>query len=388
MEHPQLILVLAVAFVAARVGAELAHLIRIPALVGEVLAGIVVGPFVLGLIPPNSLPLETLAEVAVVFLLFISGMETDLASVRKAAKPAISVALLGMLLPFASGFLLMRLAGEETQASLFIATALMATSVGVTVQVLREMGKLQTPEGATIIGAAVIDDVGSLLALGAISAWATGESLGRLGLVAVSFLVVAALAVGFGPKGFGRLTPRLARLKATEPILGAAIAGALLLAAVTEAIGLAAIVGAFLAGIIVGEAKGEQDLQRKLAPIGSFLIPFFFVWIGATVDLKSITSAPLMISLGVVALAIVGKFLGGFAGAFGSSLRGRALVGVGMVPRGEVGLIVAALGAQLQVGEHLFGAVVAMVLVTTIIAPLAMKMLYGIKGSDQSLRER
>lgn len=380
MEHPDLIFVLAVAFVAARVGAELAQLARLPGLVGEVIAGVIAGPSLLGLIPRDSVGLETLAEVAVVFLLFIAGMETDLSSVRRAAKPATAVAVAGMVLPFAGGFLVMNLAGEGTQAALFVGIALMATSVGVTVQSMKEIGKLDTPEGATIIGAAVLDDVGSLLMLGAVTAWATGGSLGRIGVIAVSFLVVAALAVGFGPRGFGKLSGKISRLRATEPVLGIAIAAMLALAATTEALGLAPIVGAFLAGLMLGEARGQQDLEAKIAPIGSFLLPFFFVWIGASVDLAAIGRAPVWITVAVILIAIAGKFIGGAIGAIGSSLSRRAVIGAGMVPRGEVGLIVAALGAELQVSDELFGAVVAMVLVTTILAPPAMKLIYARAG--------
>lgn len=377
MEHSNLILVLAIAFVGARIGAELAHLARMPSVVGEVLAGVVLGPSLLGLIPSHSPALETLAEVAVVFLLFIAGMETDIGLVRRAAKPATGVALLGMALPFGGGFLLARAFDSGMNESLFMATALVATSVGVTVQVMRDLGRLDTIEGSTIIGAAVIDDIGSLLLLGAVAGAASGGNPSTLGIVLTVSVALVGIVLVYGPKGFKKISPAIDRLKATEPVLAVAIAIALILAAMTEALGLAPIVGAFLAGLVVGEAKGEHDLQRKIEPLGAFLIPFFFVHIGVLVDLDAIAASPVWLVIGSILIAIAGKLLGGMAGAIGMDLRSRTIVGVGMVPRGEVGLIVAALGAQMAVGESIFGAVVAMVLVTTIVAPPFLKLLYS-----------
>ena len=379
MEIDNVLVLLAIVFVAGRVGAEIAERLRTPEVIGEIVAGVIIGPAVLQFVPAHNEAFEAIAELGVIFLLFSVGLETDLQELRKVGGIATGVAFGGVILPFAFGYGLMWMLDYTTNQAIFMGTAMIATSVGVTARVLRDKGKLATREARIILGAAVVDDVLALFMLAIVAGIATG-SLSFGGLV---FLVVEAIAFFLVLGTFGRTLirktfPHMRRLRVTEPVLSIAIAIALVLAASAAKIGLAAIVGAFLAGVIVGETPKEEELHARTMPLYAFFVPFFFVHVGTLVDLKAMSGAVVLTAV-VTVLAFVGKFVGSGAAALKLGRKGASIVGTGMAPRGEVGIIVASLGLGLGViGQELYGVVVAMSLLTSIIAPPLLAFLYGL----------
>ena len=377
MELDQILVLLAIVFVAGRVAAELSERLRIPAVVGEIFAGVVLGPSLLDIVPAHNETLESMAQLGVIFLLFYVGLETDLRELRRVGGTAMAVAIGGVVLPFVLGLGFMTLTGSSTEVAIFVGTAMVATSVGVTARVLRDRGQLATREARIILGAAVVDDVLALVLLAIVGGAASGTfSASQIGLLiaeAVAFFVVIGT---FGRTLIRKSFPFLRRLRVTEPVLSIAIAIALVLAALSAKIGLAAIVGAFLAGIIVGETPKEEELQDRTLPLYAFFVPFFFVHVGTLVDLSSMKGS-LLLTVAVTLLAIVGKLVGSGVSALKLGARSAAIIGTGMVPRGEVGILVATLGLGLGIiEESLYGVVVAMSIVTTLIAPPALALLF------------
>lgn len=357
---------------AAKLGEELFRRLGQPGIVGEILAGIAIGPSVLGLVEPDQV-FEVFAELGVVFLLFWVGLETRISDMRAVGASAALVGALGVVLPLAAGVGLGFALGDGSAEAVFLGVALVATSVGITSAVLIELGVLRTPAARTILGAAVIDDVLAMLLL----AVATGLA-GDGGLDVGSLLAVLAIAlafIAFFAVGGTRVTRRWPRLLeaprfAESPLLPAVIV-CLGLAAFAAEVGLAAIIGAFLAGMIVAETKEQHPIEQEVAPLYAFFPPFFFAFIGAELDLGALADGgALALLAGLTALAVATKYLGARLGARALPPRDRHVVGVGMVPRGEVGIIVAGIGqSALVVDDERFAVIVAMSVVTTLIAP-------------------
>lgn len=391
MELDQILVLLTIVFVAGRVAAELSERLRIPAVVGEILAGVILGPSLLNIVPAHNETLESMAELGIIFLLFYVGLETDLRELRRVGGTAMAVAIGGVALPFALGLGFMTLIGSSTEVSIFVGTAMVATSVGVTARVLRDRGRLATREARIILGAAVVDDVLALVLLAIVGGAASGtfsaSQIGLLILEAVAFFVVIGT---FGRTLIRKTFPFLRRLRVTEPVLSIAIAIALVLAALSAKIGLAAIVGAFLAGIIVGETPKEEELHDRTLPLYAFFVPFFFVHVGTLVDLSSMKGS-LLLTVAVTLLAIVGKLVGSGVSALKLGARSASIIGTGMVPRGEVGILVASLGLGLGIIDaSLYGVVVAMSILTTLIAPPALTLLFRgpVSSSDAGRTNR
>lgn len=348
-------------------------------MIGEILAGVLVGPAVLGWVPAESPVLGALAELGVIFLLFSVGLETQFAELRRVGRVAMATAVAGMAIPFVLGWLFMTSIGQGGVKAVFIGTAMVATSVGVTARVLRDKKKLGTRPAQVILAAAVADDILSLILLGVVSGSAKG-SISVPGLVTLAVGAVAfVLIVGtVGRAAMRRLIPHHTKLKMTEPMLGVAIAVALILAASSEVLGLAGIVGAFLAGLVLGETEVENELQRKLLPLSTFLVPFFFVYVGAQMDLGVFrTRSGAEIVIAITALAIFGKLIGCGLASLKLGRRSALIVGIGMIPRGEVGIIVASLGlAAGVIDRQLFAVVVMMSILTTLVVPPLLSAAY------------
>jgi len=367
-----------VVLLAAKIGDEIFRRLGQPAIVGEILAGVVVGPSVLNLITPTE-TLRVFAELGVVFLLFWVGLETKLSDMREVGRVAAATGVLGVLLPLAGGIALGAARGYGTSRSIFVGVALVATSVGITSAVLIELGALGTRAGRTILGAAVIDDVLAMLLL-AVAVGLAAEA----GVDLVKIAVVVALAVGFivfFAIGGTRLTQRWPQMLtaprfADSPLMPAVI-GCLGMAALAASIGLAAIIGAFLAGMIVAETKEHSPIEDEVAPLYAFFPPFFFVVIGTEVSLDVLTDAKTLgLLAAVTVIAVATKFVGAYVGALSLGRTDAAIVGVGMIPRGEVGVIVAGIGrAEGVIGNQLFAAIVAMSVLTTLIAPPILRVL-------------
>ena len=374
-----ILLSLFIIFVAAQVGAEIAQRLKLPAVVGEIAAGCVIGPSVLGWIHLPSEPLEVMSEIGAVLLLFSVGLETRVGDLRRVGKVAGLVGVLGVVLPFVLGALWAHFSGFETPKALFIAAAFVATSAGITARVLSDLGVLGRTESRVILGAAVIDDILAMLLLGVVTALQSGGGVDylRLGIVllqAVGFVAVIALV---GTRLMRKRSHLMdAPINPLSP-LTLSLALCLGLAAAASFTGLAAIIGAFLAGMVVAESRQREVLQRQIQPLMAFLVPFFFVVTGAQVDLQELASRPALEMLAfVMLLAVVSKLIGGGLGALSLGKKSALIVGVGMVPRGEVGIIVASLGQQAGVfSGRIYAIIIAMSLLTSVIAPPVLKAL-------------
>ena len=344
-----------------------------PAVIGELVAGVIIGPSILGLVHEGH-TLEFIAEVGAIFLLFMVGLETRLKDVLAVGKEAFLVAFVGVILPFILGYYFSVLSGHNTVASLFFGAALVATSVGITARVLQELGVLSRPYSRIILGAAVIDDILGLIVLAIVSGIAQTGTV-EAGVV-IRLIVVSAIFVGLAMAAVPlvRRVP-FDRIPFQSPY-GTAVVFALGMAALAKGIGLAPIVGAFLAGMIMAEVAEEQGLGEPVHALEGFLAPIFFAYMGILLDLKALGSSEVIVAGLIVGLiAILGKLVT-FVPALTQGLKNAIVVGVGMIPRGEVGLIVAAIGlSNKAIDEAQFAVVIFMVVLTTLLAPLLLKPL-------------
>jgi Kef-type K+ transport system membrane component KefB len=399
---PSLFLTLAAILVAAKLLGELAERVGQPAVLGELVAGVLLGGSVLGIVPTTGPPGEVvhvLAELGLVLLLFEIGLETDLREMFRVGPAALAVATVGVVLPFLLGFLFWAYlphaanggGTDLTTAAIFVGATLTATSVGITARVLSDLHQMNSPEARIIIGAAVIDDVLGLVILTVVSGLAAGTSPALLGVlrilaIGVGFLVLAVLVGRF-------LAPRLfdlvVRMRVRYVLLVAAFAFVLALAAVAAMAGSALIIGAFAAGLILSGTNQFDTIEREVRPVASIFAPIFFVSVGASVNLRLLNPTQpgaaglLGVAGGLTLLAILGKVAAGWAAPWAPFRR--LVVGVGMVPRGEVGLIFADIGRRAGIlNEAVFGAILLMVMATTFVAPPGLKLLFGAGANSRA----
>ena len=400
---PMLLVGIAVILIVAKLGGELFERINQPAVLGELIAGIVLGNLVLaGFDRLESLKsdvvIASLAQIGVILLLFEVGLETKLAEMREVGWSSLFVATAGVVAPFFLGWGVSAyfLPDESRLGHIFIGSVLCATSVGITARVLKDLRKLSTREARIILGAAVIDDVIGLVILavvvGVVAAANSGVqfSLLSLGGIAAKGLAFFAAAFAIGQYAVPRIFRGAGRLKTRGVLLTLAISFCFWLSWLAAKVELAPIVGAFAAGLVLEEVhfkpflqRGERNLHELLSPVTTIFVPIFFVLMGMKVDLRALAN-PSILSFAMVLTfaAIIGKQICSLAVAE----RGlnRLAIGLGMVPRGEVGLIIAGIGATLMlpnsaavnepvVNAATFGAVVIMVFVTTLVTPPALK---------------
>ena len=362
---------------ATKVGDEIFKRLGQPTLVGEILAGMIVGPALLGWygITPET---ELFAQIGAVLLLFEVGVHTRVGDLVRVGGTAFTVAILGVGLPFVGGFAVASALDLPLEGRVFLAAALTATSVGITSRALDHLGALRTVSGRIVLGAAIIDDVLAMLIVAVAVGMASGgvdagDILITLTLAAAFIAIVVVAGTGILSRRPSLLTePRFAE----TPLLPGMIV-MLGLAALSAAIGLAAIIGAFLAGMVVGESSERPALEKETAPIAAFFTPFFFGFVGAQVDLTVFgSSGTVALLVGITAVAVVTKFAGSFLGALRMGRRRATLIGWAMVPRGEVEIIVAGLAlAAGAFGPDLYLVVVGMVVITSLLVPPLMPVL-------------
>ena len=365
------------------------------------MAGVVLGPTIFNLITADDKFFDVLAQLGATFLLFTVGMETKISELKKVGLVATSVAVLGVVTPFIVGYYVSTFLFSSTIEAMFVATALVATSVGITARVLKDLGLINTLEAKIILGAAVVDDILAMIVLTLVSGIAKGDltafNVAVVVSEAVCFVAIVTIigtrvvkyasgkrtvhsdptvngdwAVHYSTRAFKRDSwlDRLTQKQAPFVIILVVIFG---LSALASFVGLAAIIGAFFAGLIFSDTKETYELEQKFEPLTIFLVPFFFVAIGARVALGSSSDIiPFAIILTVV--AILTKLVGCSLGAVTRGERTAMIVGAGMVPRGEVGIVVAMIGLSMgTIGLSTYSIIILVSIATTIYAPFLIK---------------
>lgn len=417
----QLLFTMAVLFVLARLGSMAVSKFGLPGLIGEIVVGIVIANLVIGdwslmdtlglSLPAPGEEITTgssvyqaiyvFAELGVVFLLFSVGLETKVGDLLGSGKAAFFAALLGVILPFMCGFAIILGTGGETNHALFLGAAMVATSVGITARIIKDMNLMSTREARIIIGAAVIDDVLGMIVLAIVNGMAASGNISigeivKVTVVATVFVVAIILVCKYiMPKLRVYFEDRRQRIinKGKVPMsvnkLVLAIIVCLIFSALAETIGLAAIIGAFLSGMLFADYALDWGIESKIESITTFLISFFFLNVGLQVDIATLTdTSVLVLAVVIILLALVTKYVGC---GIGAKLGDRAvdkqafnIIGVGMMPRGEVGIIIASIGLSSgAMSPDLYAVVVLMSVSTTIIAPPILSKLFKKKyGSE------
>ena len=397
MQHidvPDFLRLLVITIAAAKVVGIVAQRIGQPVVLGELIAGVLLGVSLGGVLDPSNEVFHLFAEIGVVLLLFEIGLETDVVELLSAGATSAVVALVGVVLPFGLGFLVAWGLGLSTMAAVVCGAALTATSVGITARVLSDLGRLKDQEGRVILGAAVIDDIVGLIILTVVEAATRGQHVDATFIltttaVAFGFLIIV-VAVGMA------IVPRLVELVVSVNVRGALTVFALIaafgLAWLADLVGSAMIIGAFSAGLVLRRSKRAGEIEQGVGHLGHFFVPLFFVYVGAAVDLAVFNPFvrdnwhTLAIGGLLIVAAIVGKFAAGYAPFW---FKGKKrVIGLGMIPRGEVGLIFANMGLASGVFDTgLFSAVTLMVMVTTFMAPPLLKLQYPPVGPPKGPQE-
>jgi Kef-type K+ transport system membrane component KefB len=423
----QLMIILSVLFVLAFSASAVFKRFGIPGLIGEILIGVFVAMKIgdwslmeaLSIVRPVPGDpgsgnvywdaIEILAQLGVVFLLFTVGLETKVKDLTSVGRTAMLVAVLGVIVPFILGYAVIMLWDGNIYHAMFMGAAMVATSVGITAQVIKDLGLMSASESRIIIGAAVIDDVLGLMVLTMVAGMArTGSidiaSITKIVIIASMFVILLIL---FCAKGVPRIAERIKAAIGRKEAAGRerklkgilfpiALIVCLVLSALAAEMGLAMIVGAFLAGMIFADHAHEHGLIKKMNAITILLLPFFFVYVGLHIDMTSFTTKLLLLAAVIIILAVITKYVGcGLGAVIGDREKKSSphIIGIGMIPRGEVGIIVATMGVAVIVGgssamsADLFAVVVLMSVVTTLIAPFmfsrAFRKKYG-KGPISS----
>ncbi|WP_310486549.1 cation:proton antiporter [Chamaesiphon sp. VAR_69_metabat_338] len=420
------LLSLVIIYIASKIGAEISLYLNLPPVLGELVGGVVVGisalqtiafadsgvpatdsgvmivlQWIYQLSPPvtqsifesQSEIISVLAELGVIILLFEIGLESDLRQLKQVGVQAVVVACVGVAAPFAAGTVgLMAIFHVAAIPAIFAGAALTATSIGITSKVLAEIGQLKSTEGQIIVGAAVIDDVLGIIVLAVVASLAkTGSvDVGNVLYLIVSatvFLVGAVLLGGLFDRGFVAIVENL---KTRGSIIVPAFSFAFLMAFLSNAIHLEAILGAFAAGLVLDETDARNELDALIKPVADLFVPIFFVTVGARADLRVLNptipanQAGLTIAIFLIVVAVVGKLITGWV-VFGKPNINRLAIGVGMIPRGEVGLVFAGIGAASgAIDKPLQVAIILMVIVTTFLAPPFLRIAFDRHASSNS----
>jgi Kef-type K+ transport system membrane component KefB len=366
-----LLAVLVALLVTAKLLGVLAQRIGQPAVVGELIAGVILGKSLFGLLDPSDPVIHSFAELGVLILLFEIGLHTDLKSLVKVGSEALTVALVGVALPFAFGYGAATMLGLSAIPAIVCGAALTATSIGISARTLTDLGKLDTPEGQIVLGAAVLDDIVGLVILSVV-----GTLVGGAALSAGAVTLTATIAIGFvlAAVVLGNiLVPPvfrgIAKIEASGVLGVAGLAFAFLLALLASSAGSATIIGAFSAGLILHNTPQRNAIEKSTTQLGHFFVPIFFAAVGAAVELQTLLDLKVAsVGLALIAVGVAGKFAAGYAPVW---FKGRkSLIGIAMIPRGEVGLIFAQMGLTTgALTSDLYSAVAMMVLATTFLTP-------------------
>lgn len=369
-------------FVWAKVFGEVFEQMSLPGVLGEILAGIVLGPHATGLVNPGT-TVGSIAEVGAIFLLFTVGLETRPSDLIRVGRESLRVAAAGVVVPFVLGFGYLALKGEPRHEAVFVAAAMVATSVGITARVMSDMHVLQTHVAKIILGAAVFDDILGMVLLTFVTGMATGTfkwlHMGVLIAEAVGFAI---FMIFIGPRIVNRMRPGLKRMSTHDAPLILALAICLGLSVAATKIGMAAIIGAFFAGLVFADYDPEWRLSPRAHGINELLSPFFFFVMGSKLDISLFDGKVLITATVITVLALFSKVVGCGLPLLRQGWRQALQVGVGMTPRGEVALIVALIGLQMNaISQQAYAVVIFMTGLTTIAAPVALRYLFRDQGN-------
>lgn len=377
------ILQLAIIIVAAKLAGSLSVRLGQPAVLGEIIVGVLLGPSVLAFIEPTD-TLATFSTIGVILLMFIAGLETDLGEFKRSAKSSSFVGLGGIIIPLFLGYFLGLFMDLSNLQAWFLGVMFSATSVSISVQALKEMNHLKTREGTTILGAAVLDDVVVMIILAFLMSFAGGQDVSLTWLVIkkVLFFVFAILIAW---KVVPWIMSKFTKLPTSEMVISTALIVCFVYAYVAEYTGVANIIGAYIAGIAIGITKSKEVVFEKVETISySIFVPVFFAYIGISAEFSGIIDNLVLIIL-LSIFAILTKFIGAGAGAKLSGFNWRSSMGIGsaMVSRGEVALIVASLGiASNLITQDLYATMIVVVIVTTVVTPPMMKIFFNSKNTQ------
>lgn len=381
----QIPLAMLIVFGSAKILSELFEAAGQPGIVGEILAGVLIGPSLLNWVQPNDL-LKSLAELGVMFLLFRVGLEVRASDLTRVGGTALLVAAAGVVIPLATGWLILRAWDAPQIEALFVGAAMVATSVGITAQVLTAKSLLWHRASQIIIAAAVIDDVLGLLVLAVVSSLAKGSvDYSHLALTVIAAVGFIICVVRYGTAVMRAIVPKVEALFHNGEVqfnFALLLLFALSVAAVFS--GVAAIIGAFLAGMTLAETANRR-VRDLVSGVSQLLVPFFLVGIGLQIDLSALGNrSTFILMLIIVAAAVASKLIGCGLGAYSLGRADMLRIGVGMVPRGEVGMVVAQIGLSLGViAKPIYSVVVCMAVFTTIVAPPLLKFAYrDVKPQD------
>jgi len=372
-----LLLELFAIFVWAKIFGELFERLSLPAVLGEILAGIILGPHAARLIAPSE-NVYAFAEVGAIFVLFTAGLETRPQDLLRVGRQSLGVAVAGVIAPFVLGFFYMRLRGQATHEAIFVAAAMVATSVAITARLLADLRVLNARFARIIMGAAVFDDILGMVLLAIVSGMARGGGVRwlHLGVTFAEAVGFALFMIFVGPRIVRRVRPGLRHISLQNAPLVLSLAICLLLSWAAARIGMAAIIGAFFAGLVLADYAPEWDLQPRIHAINEFLAPFFFFTIGARLDVHLFSGNVLLDAVIISLLAVVSKVVGCGLPVLREGRPTALRVGIGMMPRGEVALIVALVGLQMNmVSQSAYAIVIFMTGFTTILAPPLLRLL-------------
>jgi Na+:H+ antiporter len=374
----KLLFQLFVIFVAAKIVGEAFERLRLPAVVGEIVAGAVFGPYMLGLIHPTD-TIHSIAEIGAIFVLFHAGLETSPQDLIRVGSKSLVVAVSGVIVPFVLGFSYMKLSGESSTEATFVGAAMVATSVGITARVLGDLGVLASRSARIILGAAVFDDILGMVLLAVVAGLASSIGVQWIHLSVLTFEAVlfAVFMIFVGSRIIRPLRRRVETLSTHHAPLILSLAICLLLSWLAAKIGMAAIIGAFFAGLAFADYAPEWDLLPSVASISDFLAPYFFFSIGSQLDIRVFQGNVLIAAVVISVLAIISKVLGCGLPLLKEGLHTSLTVGIGMMPRGEVALIVALVGLNSRiVHEPTYAIVIFMTAITTLLAPSLLRYMY------------
>lgn len=378
----KILLDIALILIATKIGGLISRKLKMPEVLGALMAGVILGPLIFNLVQHNE-NIKLLSNLGVIMLMFLAGLETDVEQFKKAGKSSFVIALLGVLVPLILGTLSAFLFYGNIIENIFLGVILTATSVSISVETLTELGKLNTKAGINILGAAVIDDILGLVLISLLIAFNSGGGGGSLGSTIVGivvFCVIGILAIIFLPKVLNKF---MKDIQPGRALLTFALAAALIAALLAEEVGIAAITGAYLCGLLLSQFNHKEYLERNVKAISSgFLSLIFFASVGLEASLDGFSGRVILITVVMFVIAVIGKVIGCGAAArlFKMSRNESVQIGVGMISRGEVAIITANIGLQNNIiTQEVFIPTILVVLLTTIVTPILLKLVFSHK---------